>query len=231
MKFLKRIAPWIPALLVLWFLWDSIILRPARIYAVMLHEYGHALAAILTGGEVLHIRVFTSEGGDCVSRGGIRWIITSAGYLGNLFLGALLLKAGVKSRKAPRGMVLLGVVTLLVTALLVRNFEGVIFCSAIGTLLVLCGLKAPEWISKKTLVSLGLINVLYPLWDMRSDILSRPHERSDARILAEYVLGTSIPALTTWLTIIIGCVWIVVGGFVACTVLYGTSKKRDSTSE
>lgn len=230
MRTLKGIAPWIPAFIVLWFLWDTVLLRPARIYAVMLHEYGHALAAILTGGEVLHIRIFTSEGGDCVSRGGVRWIITSAGYLGNLFLGAILLQWGVKSKRASRGMVLLGAITLLIAALLVRNFEGILFSLVIGMLLVLCGLKAPVWVCEKLMVSLGIINVLYPLWDMRSDILSRPQERSDARILAEYVIGTSVPTATTWLTLVIGCIWLSIGGVVAFKVLCGTESKRDVSS-
>lgn len=229
MKSLQKIAPWIPAFLLLWFLWDSILLRPARVYAVMLHEYGHALAAILTDGEVLHIRVFTSEGGDCVSRGGIRWIVTSAGYLGNLLLGAVLLKSGVNSKKAPVRLALLGVATLLVTTLLIRNMEGFIFCSIIGVLLVVSGLKAPEWISRRILLFLGLINVLYPLWDMRSDIVLRPQERSDARILAEHFIGITFPTLTTWLTYFIGCVWLIIGGFIAYSVLGSTDTNKNSS--
>lgn len=229
MKSLQRIAPWIPAFLLLWFLWDSILLRPVRVYAVMLHEYGHALAAILTGGEVLHIRVFTSESGDCVSRGGIRWIVTSAGYLGNLLLGAVLLKSGVNSKKAPMRLALLGLATLLVTTLLIRNMEGFIFCFIIGVLLVVCGLKVPEWISGRILLYLGFINVLYPLWDMRSDILSRPLERSDARNLAEHFIGVTFPTLTTWLTFFIGCVWLSIGSFVAYSVLGSTKTNKISS--
>ena len=39
-----------------WLLWDTPLMYPIKIFVVMLHELGHALAAPLTGGQVVGIR-------------------------------------------------------------------------------------------------------------------------------------------------------------------------------
>ncbi len=43
---------------VVWVLWDTPIVYPIKIFVVTLHELGHAMATLLTGGEVLSIQLF-----------------------------------------------------------------------------------------------------------------------------------------------------------------------------
>jgi hypothetical protein len=49
---------------------------------VFIHEYSHALACWLTGGDVRAIRVFDNEGGVTTYVGGCRCLIIPAGYVG-----------------------------------------------------------------------------------------------------------------------------------------------------
>lgn len=60
------------------------------------HEISHGLAAILTGGSVLKIELDFSGSGVCHTIGGLRWLISLAGYAGAAFWGTLIyLSAGL----------------------------------------------------------------------------------------------------------------------------------------
>ncbi|MBT3604705.1 MAG: M50 family peptidase, partial [Candidatus Latescibacteria bacterium] len=63
-------------------LWDTPFVKPFRVFVVWMHEMGHAMATLVTGGEVAELRVRWNESGHVMSRGGIRPIISSAGYVG-----------------------------------------------------------------------------------------------------------------------------------------------------
>lgn len=78
--------------LVLWqFSAFSSMLFPLRMFVTFIHELGHGLAAILTGGEFLRFEVQSNGAGVAYSRGGVREIIIPAGYMGTALFGASLL--------------------------------------------------------------------------------------------------------------------------------------------
>jgi len=81
-------------------LFDSIVVYPFRLFVVFLHEVGHGTAAVLTGGRIVSIGISPDEGGVCVTRGGIRFVVLNAGYLGSLLFGALFLVLGARRRSA-----------------------------------------------------------------------------------------------------------------------------------
>ena len=67
---------------------------PFRIFVTFIHEGGHALAALLTGNSVASLAVETSGSGlTYTSQGGLlsQIFVSSAGYLGAMAFGALLL--------------------------------------------------------------------------------------------------------------------------------------------
>src|SRR5206468_4921230 len=64
---------------------------PLRLFATFVHEGGHALATILTGGSVESIALARDGSGVTLSRGGFLPLIYSAGYLGTAAIGALAL--------------------------------------------------------------------------------------------------------------------------------------------
>lgn len=186
----------------LWYFWYTPAVYPLKIFVVLLHEASHALALLATGGIVHHIALDPAQGGVTVGAGGIDFVTLSAGYLGSLGLGSLLV-LGAQSRRITSRTLLsvVGGLVLALTVVYVRNAFGLVFGLGFGAGLVVAGRKLPERWSGSLLMALGLTSVCYAILDIKSDILDRPELRSDARMLAEL---TGIP------TLIWGALWITV---------------------
>jgi hypothetical protein len=79
----------------LWFIpFAEVLTYPFRIFVTFVHEGGHALAALLTGNSVQSLSVSTDGSGQVYSMaGGVfsQMFVSSAGYLGAMTFGALLL--------------------------------------------------------------------------------------------------------------------------------------------
>lgn len=69
----------------------DILVYPIRLFVTLIHESGHALATVLTFGDVKGLTVSPDESGLTWSQGGFRPLISSAGYLGSMLFGAGLL--------------------------------------------------------------------------------------------------------------------------------------------
>lgn len=92
----------------LWFIpFAEILIYPFRIFVTFIHEGGHAIAALLTGNSVQSLSVSMSGSGEVYStRGGTfsQMFVSSAGYLGAMAFGAVLL---VLIRRAAAARVIL----------------------------------------------------------------------------------------------------------------------------
>lgn len=81
--------------IVLWFIpFAGILTYPFRLFVTFIHEGGHALAALLTGNQVFGLQVAPNGSGlTYTSRGNVlaQMLVSSAGYLGAMAYGALLL--------------------------------------------------------------------------------------------------------------------------------------------
>ncbi len=79
----------------LWFIpFAEILTYPFRLFVTFIHEGGHAMAALLTGNSVLSLSVSPNTSGMVqATQGGFisQSIISSAGYVGAMIYGALLL--------------------------------------------------------------------------------------------------------------------------------------------
>lgn len=177
----------------LWVLWPSIWVYPLKIFVVFLHELSHGLAAVATGGTISHITLDPYQGGATYTRGGNAFLTLSAGYLGSLFWGLLILLVARRRPRWARTMlyVLAGIV-LGTTILYVRSGFGVVFGFMFGAALLLSARKLPTAGVVGVLTALGLTSALYVVLDIRDDILTRPHVRSDAFMLGEL---TGVPTL------------------------------------
>jgi hypothetical protein len=170
----------------LWYFWYTPVVYPLKIFVVLLHEMSHALAIWATGGQVESITLNPMQGGVTYGRGGIPLITLSAGYLGSLALGALLV-VGAQTKRIPSRVLtgLVGGVVLALTLLFIRNGFGIAFGLLFGAALVVGSRKLNVMWNQGILVVLGLTSVLYAILDIKSDILDRPELRSDAAMLAE----------------------------------------------
>jgi hypothetical protein len=66
------------------------VLYPLRLFVTFVHETGHGLAALVTGGSIGRLVVFSNGSGIATTIGGSRTIILPAGYLGAALFGAAL---------------------------------------------------------------------------------------------------------------------------------------------
>ncbi len=80
------------ALVIVLILWNvdafDTLLYPFRLFVTYIHEAGHSLMALLTGGKVLGFAISANGSGLATTAGGSRALILPAGYLGAALFGA-----------------------------------------------------------------------------------------------------------------------------------------------
>lgn len=189
-------------MMAVWLLWWSPIIYPLKLFVVLMHEASHAAMAVATGGQIHRIVVTPDQGGVCYCPGGNAFLTLSAGYLGSLLWGALILVLARAQRPLPRdSTTLVGVSVLILTALYVRNGFGIVFGALFGATLIALR-SAGRTVHVLVLTAIGLTSCLYALLDIKSDVLDRPHLESDAHMLAQL---TGVP------TVFWGLLWIGLG--------------------
>ena len=175
---------------------------PLKVFVVLLHEISHAMMAVATGGRIERIVLDPNQGGLCYCGGGNTFLTSSAGYLGSLAWGGLMVSAGQMKRINSRWVT--GAVGLLVVGLTlayVRNVFGFWFGLAFGSALVFGAARLSAAVNQMILLTLGLTSCLYAILDIKSDVLDRPELQSDAAMLADL---TGVP------TVVWGVLWITV---------------------
>jgi hypothetical protein len=197
LRFLAGFAVYFAAI---WFLWNTPVVYPLKIFVVLLHEVSHAIAAIATGGSIQRIELTLDQGGACFCPGGNAFLTLSAGYLGSVAWGALLLTLATGAAKRHRlALIAVGALLAAMTALYVRTAFGLVFGLAAGFALIAAACSLPGAFQKGILLVLGLTSSLYAILDIKSDIIDRPELQSDAAMLADL---TGIP------TVVWGIFWI-----------------------
>jgi hypothetical protein len=193
----------------LWFIpFAWVLTYPFQLFVTFIHEGGHALAAVLTGNSVQSLSVSLDTSGlteTLIPQGGLfsRLLISSAGYLGAMGFGALLLYS-VRYRVRP-GIVLTGsaLVIMGLTAVFgflvpLTNLSFSPFTVISGTLLTLALLAAAKFAGGRAanfLVSFlavqCVLNAVFNLRDLA--LLSMMSDtRTDAGNMAA---ATGIPAI------------------------------------
>lgn len=193
----------------LWLFWWSPVVYPLKVFVVFLHEISHGMASIATGGSIQQITLDPGLGGACTCPGGNAFLTLSAGYLGSLAWGGVILELGRWAPKRPDWIVRgLGLLVAILTVLYVRGGFGFAFGLLFGVGLILVALRLSRQVNRTLLTALGLTSCLYAVLDIKGDILDRPELPSDARMLAEL---TGVPTVA-W-----GILWIgaalLVGGW------------------
>ncbi len=111
------------------------LLYPLRLFVSLVHELGHGLAAILTGGTFLRFNIYPNGSGVAFTQGGSPLAILPSGYLGAAAFGAVLFVLNNRLG-APRALTLgmAGVIALAVVL-----FSGVNTLLLIGLVIACVG--------------------------------------------------------------------------------------------
>lgn len=156
----------------LWFVpYAGLATYPIRILGTFLHEGGHALAALLTGGFVNGMAIQPDGSGVTFSSGGSRLAILPAGYLGAAAYGALLLALARRGWDGRRLLLATGALIGLLTLGLVRPWNnlfgfvwGLFIAAALAGGARFLAPRTAAWVA----AFLGVQCALNALWDLRS---------------------------------------------------------------
>ena len=148
------------------------LLWPVNLFVTFIHEAGHALAALITGGEVQQFTVSPNGGGRATTAGGYRALILPAGYLGAALFGSALFFLTSRNPKWTRGLsVFLGLAIIILTVLyaapdqagnLTANLIGIGF----GVAMVALGWLAPGIVNVFLLNTLAILTGLNAVMDL-----------------------------------------------------------------
>ncbi len=219
---------------VLWFIpYAEVLVYPFRIFVTFIHEGGHALAALVTGNSVQSLSVATNASGEVYSTtGGLfsQVLVSSAGYVGTMAFGGLLLVLIRKSVAAR--LVLLGsgififALTLiygLFKPLFNGHWSGIPFTLFAGVAitagLILIARFASAKVATFFLSFLAVQCVLNALTDLKTVFfLSSPFAPSVHTDAVNMSMATGLPSMfwvIIWIVMALGILWLVMRLYVA----------------
>jgi hypothetical protein len=217
----------------LWFIpYAEFLTYPFRIFVTFIHEGGHALAALLTGNSVANLSVAMNASGETyTTQGGLisQIFIASAGYLGAMGFGALLLIL-IRKTIAAR-LVLLGCGLFVFALTMIYGFikpifswtawSGIPFTLLAGTIisvgLILIARFASARVATFFVSFLAVQCVLNAFFDLKTVFFLSfdPAAQTDAFNMAR---ATGIPAIfwtVVWIALALGFLWFVMRLYVA----------------
>lgn len=202
-----------------WFLWNYPVMYPLKLLVVLMHESGHALACVLTGGTVQSIQISPNEAGVTYTAGGSRILILSAGYLGSTALGLTIFYLSHLRTTAKHVMEAMGVAILAVAIWKVREPFTLAFCCLTGAAFLFIGVKG--WLALEVHVArfIGISSTLYAVLDIRDDLLhwGKPVglvfvgdvAKSDAQALADILVLPAVFWGALWAAIsVLALLWV-----------------------
>lgn len=163
------------AMIVTYIMWNipqlDIVMYPLRLFVTYVHEAGHALTALLTGGRIHEFVVDAGGSGHVVSSGGTRWLVSPAGYLGAALFGSFLFFMVNRFPRFANGMAygLGGAVMLFTLALVLMNSVGILALLigvGFGLVLIAVGAKLPQMLTLLVLNVLAIITALNAVFDV-----------------------------------------------------------------
>jgi hypothetical protein len=216
----------------LWFIpYAEFLSYPFRIFVTFIHEGGHAIAALLTGNSVASMAIAPNASGETyTTQGGLisQFLISSAGYLGAMAFGALLLLLIRKAIAARIVLLSCGILIFALTMIFglikpifsMSAWSGIPFTLLAGTAisvgLVLIAKYASLRVATFFVSFLAVQCVLNALFDLKTVFfLSGSAVPTDA---ANMATATGIPAIfwtVIWIAFALGILWFAMRLYVA----------------
>jgi Peptidase M50B-like len=171
--------------------WNTVLAKPVRLIAVFIHEWSHAIACWLTGGDVRKIEVYDNEGGVTTFVGGCRCLIIPAGYVGCSF-SAMIFVILSGGRGTATFACIAFTLSLIVALFYSPNRTLVYLCAAYTVINVTVFiLEYTTWLYSPILQFLilfyGVFVGIYAIADIYDDTVIRDIRGSDANACASQV--------------------------------------------
>ena len=217
--------------LVLWFLpFAEVITYPIRIFVTLVHETGHALAALGTLGRVNRVLLDWNGSGVTETMGGAGLLISSAGYLSTTLFGAGLLLLLRQVRYLRAATIGTGVVLIFMTVFFGGNLLAWLAGLGFGIGCIVLALKTRVRVAHFLMSFLAVQCLLNAFYDLRTLLYLSAYESSrpsDAQNMAA-ATGGFIPAM----------MWAVLWSLISLAILgvtmalyYKSLRRRAAVSE
>lgn len=200
---------------------------PCRLLLTIVHELGHGLAAILTGGEFKSFVIYANGGGLAYTAGGWRLVVIPAGYLGTALFGAGLIMLGRNYQGSRLALAIIGgglmvlslryaIPSILIAGQLVGSILATIAGIIFGIILLSAALKAKPSVLIFLLHFIAIQAALTAFFDLTHLIgLSAQlinTQQTDAQSMAELTYIPAIVWAVLWaiLTVLLigGAIWL-----------------------
>ncbi|MEM6285150.1 MAG: M50 family metallopeptidase, partial [Chloroflexota bacterium] len=175
-----------------------------RLFVTYVHEAGHGLGAVLTGGRVIRFVVSADGSGLATTAGGTRSVVIAAGYLGAALFGSgLFYIANRYSRWDRLIAIFLGMFMVIFTFQFARPDESGlpvanIIGYAFGAALIAAGWYAPRVLTLLVLNVLAIstaLNAVLDVWYLMGNIgATRGNISNDAVAFSREVTARLVPA-------------------------------------
>lgn len=186
------------ATMLLWFIpFAELITYPFRIFVTFIHETGHALAALVSFGNVHGLGINLDGSGVTWTSEGLGFLISSAGYISTTIYGALLLLMLRKASHARAAAIGTAAIMLAVPIIFSGNLWTWLFGLSFGVGFLALALKANRKFLHFFMSFLAIQSLLNAFYDLRTLMyLSAfsPTALTDARNM-EQATGGLIPAI------------------------------------
>ncbi|KZP16643.1 hypothetical protein FIBSPDRAFT_957884 [Athelia psychrophila] len=155
-----------------------VLINPLKLLTIGWHELCHIIAAVLTGGTILKVTIDPTMGGATIVEGGYPFIILSAGYIGSAAFGGAFMLGGWDTLVAKIMSFVMGL-GLVAPLVLVRDKLTILLTTIYVGLLIgfwfIDHASALRWYC----LFVGVMNVLYAVWDVADDRFFRKPNTSD----------------------------------------------------
>jgi len=202
--------------LIAFIFWDTPLIYPIKLFVVILHEVSHGLMAVITGGQIDRIEIDYRVGGVCYFRGGNLFLTASAGYLGSIFWGGLILILAAKTKYDNIMGIITGAFLVILSIFYVRNMFGFFFTLLFGICLIIISYKASNYVLDLVMKFLGMTSCLYAIIDIKEDLISRTNIGSDADYIAQSLgwqkLSVPIGIFWIFIALISFCIFLFIAG-------------------
>lgn len=189
--------------------WNTMLVYPIKLFVVMLHEMSHGLMAVAFGGKIIEIQINSKIGGYCLfqmkpSFWG-SFMTGSAGYLGSLFWGSLILVLTVKSKRDKYISLVIGIVLLILSYFVLQTgeFFGTAMTSGLAVFMLITFKYFGPLFHDLWLKFIGITCCAYVILDIKDDLIDRTNIGSDADGVAELIGISSVTVGVIWMIIAI----------------------------
>lgn len=204
-------------------MWNTIIIKPLKIFSVFLHELGHSIMAVIFGYGITGFSINLDESGYAITlakSGFSSFLIASGGYLGSVLFALLILKL----KKTFAGKYILGVSAILLLGMSIaygKSLFTIIYAAIFAGLVLIIYMLKNDRVYDWVVDIIGVVGVTYAVYDTFVDTILLEINRK-----LGIVPGWGASRATTdavqleKMTHIPAVVWGILWLIVACCIIY-----------